>query len=66
MIQVRRAIFLKAADVVRERAAEFTQLLVEETTSSQPFAAFNISLTISWRVSARRPVYHIFARGNSI
>ncbi|MGO4832786.1 aldehyde dehydrogenase family protein, partial [Rhizobiaceae sp. 2RAB30] len=38
----RRALLLKAADVMASKAAEFTKLMLEETGATAPWAGFNV------------------------
>lgn len=40
----RRALLLKAADVMASKAAEFTKLMLEETGATAPWAGFNVML----------------------
>jgi acyl-CoA reductase-like NAD-dependent aldehyde dehydrogenase len=40
----RRALLLKAADVMESRAADFTKLMLEETGATAPWAGFNVHL----------------------
>lgn len=40
----RRALLLKAADVMDSKAAEFTRLMIEETGATAPWAGFNVML----------------------
>ncbi|MGD9914784.1 MAG: aldehyde dehydrogenase [Rhizobiaceae bacterium] len=40
----RRALLLKAADVMASKVGEFTQLMIEETGSTAPWAGFNVML----------------------
>jgi acyl-CoA reductase-like NAD-dependent aldehyde dehydrogenase len=40
----RRALLLKAAEVMDSKAAEFTQLMIEETGATAPWAGFNVML----------------------
>jgi acyl-CoA reductase-like NAD-dependent aldehyde dehydrogenase len=40
----RRAILLKAADIMDSKAAEFTRLMIEETGATAPWAGFNVML----------------------
>ncbi|OCJ07877.1 salicylaldehyde dehydrogenase [Rhizobium sp. AC44/96] len=40
----RRAILLKAADIIDSKAAEFTRLMIEETGATAPWAGFNVML----------------------
>ena len=41
---VRRALLVKAADVMASKAGEFTRLMMEETGSTAPWAGFNVML----------------------
>jgi acyl-CoA reductase-like NAD-dependent aldehyde dehydrogenase len=41
---LRRALLLKAADLLETRAAEFTRTMLEETGSTAPWAGFNVHL----------------------
>ncbi len=41
---LRRALLLKAADLLEARAAEFTRTMLEETGSTAPWAGFNVHL----------------------
>ncbi|TBY74018.1 aldehyde dehydrogenase [Rhizobium leguminosarum bv. viciae] len=38
----RRAILMKAADIMDSKAGEFTQLMIEETGATAPWAGFNV------------------------
>ncbi|NNG68565.1 aldehyde dehydrogenase [Rhizobium laguerreae] len=40
----RRAILMKAADIMDSKVAEFTRLMIEETGSTAPWAGFNVML----------------------
>jgi vanillin dehydrogenase len=40
----RRALLLKAADIMESRTAEFTRLMLEETGATAPWAGFNVHL----------------------
>ena len=40
----RRALLLKAADVMASKVEEFTRLMIEETGSTAPWAGFNVML----------------------
>ncbi|MBY3222737.1 aldehyde dehydrogenase [Rhizobium laguerreae] len=40
----RRAILMKAADIVDSKVGEFTRLMIEETGSTAPWAGFNVML----------------------
>ncbi|WP_064696335.1 aldehyde dehydrogenase [Rhizobium aegyptiacum] len=40
----RRAILMKAADIMDSKAAEFTRLMMEETGATAPWAGFNVML----------------------
>ncbi|WP_193334793.1 aldehyde dehydrogenase [Devosia beringensis] len=40
----RRALLVKAADVMASKVGEFTQLMIEETGSTGPWAGFNVML----------------------
>ncbi|MGG7538382.1 aldehyde dehydrogenase [Rhizobium sp. 12,4] len=40
----RRAILMKAADIMDSKAAEFTRLMIEETGATAPWAGFNVML----------------------
>ncbi len=40
----RRALLVKAADVMASKVAEFTQLMIEETGATAPWAGFNVML----------------------
>ena len=40
----RRALLLKAADVMASKVEQFTQLMIEETGSTAPWAGFNVML----------------------
>ncbi|OWV98882.1 aldehyde dehydrogenase [Rhizobium sp. R693] len=40
----RRAILMKAADVMDSKVGEFTQLMIEETGATAPWAGFNVML----------------------
>jgi acyl-CoA reductase-like NAD-dependent aldehyde dehydrogenase len=40
----RRTILLKAADIMDAKVAEFTQLMIEETGATAPWAGFNVML----------------------
>ena len=40
----RRALLLKAADLLESRTAEFTKLMLEETGATAPWAGFNVML----------------------
>jgi acyl-CoA reductase-like NAD-dependent aldehyde dehydrogenase len=40
----RRAILMKAADIMDSKVGEFTQLMIEETGSTAPWAGFNVML----------------------
>jgi acyl-CoA reductase-like NAD-dependent aldehyde dehydrogenase len=43
---VRRALLLKAADLMESRAADFTRLMLEETGATAPWAGFNVHLAV--------------------
>ncbi|WP_028747153.1 aldehyde dehydrogenase [Rhizobium mesoamericanum] len=40
----RRAILMKAADIMDEKVGEFTRLMIEETGATAPWAGFNVML----------------------
>ncbi|MBA1349914.1 aldehyde dehydrogenase [Rhizobium sp. WYCCWR 11146] len=40
----RRAVLMKAADIMDSKVAEFTRLMIEETGSTAPWAGFNVML----------------------
>ncbi|MBY2991730.1 aldehyde dehydrogenase [Rhizobium leguminosarum] len=40
----RRAILMKAADIIDSKVGEFTRLMIEETGSTAPWAGFNVML----------------------
>jgi acyl-CoA reductase-like NAD-dependent aldehyde dehydrogenase len=55
----RRRLLLKAADLLEQRSAEFTQLMIEETGATAPWAGFNVMLAAGMLREAGALTTHI-------